>query len=267
MTEKKFKCSSCKEENDKDIFMVEKHDLLICPNCQTSIMMPGKSPLGRYIDKWKDNADELFPLLRPEMNISDFPIPRLFFLYEDCYFTLLIGRFNASIVLMGVLLEALMKERIRLKLGVDIHGAYGECLKKIEDNDLMEIEDAKFLRKFKNKIRNLYQHSNEYEILNGYFFRVWPIEINGELTLEKLKQFTNDIKEKRVEPKILSASNIPLIRSVAKQSVDRSRAIKLFNLVYDFLINAKGKYFKQIEFDEYIKKFGAGLENIEHHKL
>jgi len=55
------------------------------------------------------------------------PNPRLLFLYQDCYQALLIGRYNASLVMMGVLLEAVMKERIELKLGEYFSKPFGPC--------------------------------------------------------------------------------------------------------------------------------------------
>lgn len=267
MEKKQFPCPACSRTKEKEVLMIEKYDLLVCPECQTSFILTGKSPLGRYADDWKRNADEVFPLVRPEMNLADLPIPRLFFLYEDCYHTLLIGRYNASIVLMGVLLEALMKERIRLKLGIEFQHPYGPCLKKIEKERLMDAKDIQFLRTFKDKIRNPYQHADEYKILQGCFAKVWPFKIEGELTFEKIEQFMKDVTAGKLKPKLLPAADIPSIRSVVKQSFDRVRAIELFNQIFDFLIEANARYFKQEEYDEHHKKFRTSLENIEYYRV
>ena len=260
MRKKKFQCIVCKKTKGEEVFMIEKHDMLVCPKCGTSFFIEGKSPLGRYEENWRRNAEEVFPLLRPPLNQADLANSRLFFLYEDCYYNLLIGRHNASIVLMGVLLEALMKERISLKLGIDFRGPYGECLKMIEDKKLMEVKDIQFLRKFKDEIRNPYQHADEAMILEGVFVRVWPLQFEGGLSLEKLEQAIEDVKSGRLKPRILPAADIPAIRSPVKQAYDRKRALDLFNQVYDFLLVAKIKYFKQEEYDEHHKKFGTGLE-------
>ena len=135
--------------------------MLVCPDCQFSVVLTGESPLPRYIDTWKNHAEEIFPTLRPEMWQSDLPIPKLFFLYEDCYHTLLIGKYNASIIIMGVLLEALMKERIMLILGIEYTRPFDACLRVIEKNRLMNVDDICFLRKFKNEVRNPYQHADD----------------------------------------------------------------------------------------------------------
>ncbi|HLB71390.1 MAG TPA: hypothetical protein VJJ51_10140 [Candidatus Methanoperedens sp.] len=267
MDEAKEICGRCKQINNEEVFMVEKHDMLVCPKCQTSFFIKGKSPLERYKENWNNNADEIFVLVRPELSQGDLVNPRLFFLYEDCYHTILIGRYNASIIMMGVLLETLMKERINLKLGGYFEGEYGPCLKKIKVERLMDAEDIVFLRWFKNEVRNPYQHANEAEILQGVLVPVWPIQFEGEISLEKLSKAIKDTKSGRLKPKLLPAAEIPAFRSIAKQAYDRKRAIELFNQVYDFLLGAKIKYFKQEEYDEHNKKFGTGLENVEHYKV
>lgn len=112
----KFLCPRCRKIEGEEVPMIEKYDMVVCPKCQTKIIDKSKSPLGRYMEEWKRNAEEAFPLLRPPIYVNDLENPKLYFLYENCYHTLLIGQYNASIVLMGVLLEALMKERIWLKI-------------------------------------------------------------------------------------------------------------------------------------------------------
>ena len=216
---------------------------------------------------WIRNAEEIYPFLRPELDQADLQNIRLFFLYEDCYHSLLIGRYNASIVLMGVLLEALMKERITLKLGEYFNKPYGACLEKIEKEKLMRKEDIRFLRKFKDKIRNLYQHADDSKILQGVFFPVWPLQFEKELSLEKLEKFMGNIKSGRLKPKFLPAADIPAIRPLAKQAYDRRQAISLFNHVYDFLLVAQIRYFRKEEYEEHHRRFGTGLENVEHYKI
>lgn len=208
MEERKFPCPVCGRKG-KQVLMLEKHDMLVCPECQTSLFDKSKSPLGRYLDTWKDNAEEMFPLLRPSLYLDDLPDPSLFFLYEDCYFTLLAGRHNASIVLMGVLLEVIMKERISLKCGIDFRGPYGACLEKIEKEKLMKTEDIQFLRKFKDEIRNPYQHADEAEILQGVFVPVWPVQLGKESFLEKLEQVQEKNKIRATQTKDSTSCRYP----------------------------------------------------------
>ena len=229
--------------------------------------MEEKSPLEGYKENWNNNAEEIFPLIRPELNQADLSNPRLFFLYEDCYHTLLIGRYNASIILMGVLLEALMKERIWLKLGINFTKPYGSCLQEVEKEKLMKKEDVRFLKRFKDEVRNPYQHSDESKILQGVVIPVWPFHFEEGISFEKLERAVEDLKSGRLKPKWLPAAEVPAIRSIAKQAYDRRQAIELFNQVYDFLTVANIRYFKQEEYEEHHKKFGTGVENVEHYRI
>jgi hypothetical protein len=257
MGERKLLCFRCKSVKGIDVFMVEKHDLLVCPECKTAIILEGKSPLSRFQDDWKRNAEEVFPLIRPPLYMDDLANPRLFFLYEDCYHTLLIGKYNASIVLMGVLLEALMKERIWLRLGTYFRGAYGDCLQKVKKEKLMDFKDIYYLEKFKNEVRNPYQHADDVQIVEDLgFYRVFPIPIDmsKSVTLQ-LEKGIEDVRTRRIKPRIIPVTD-PLVRDVAKREYDRKHALELFNKVYDFLRVAKIKYFSQEEYDEHQKKFG-----------
>ena len=147
---------------------------------------------------------------------------------------------------MGVLLGSLMKERIWLKLGIDFNHDYGRCLEKIEKERLMDPRDILFLRRFKNTIRNLYVHDNEAKILEGVVVPVYPLEFKGEISLKKLEESFNRVKSGEQKPMLLSASEVPAIRSVVKLEFDRRRAIALFNQVYDFLLAAHIKYFPYV---------------------
>jgi len=263
-----FLCSVCKRRG-KEIRMIEEHDMLICPECKTSFFIKGKSPLGRYEESWRKNAEELFPLLRPPFYQDELANPRLFFLYDDCYHTLLIGKYNASIVLMGVLLEVIMKERIRLKLGINLRKAYGPCLRKIEKERLMEPKDIRFLKRFKDEIRNPYQHADELQILKELVVPVWPLQYKGNLSPEKMEKTMKMIRSGHLKPKLVMAADVPVpgIRSVVKQAYDRQHAIDLFNQVYDFLRSAKIKYFKEEEYQEYRKKFGSQHKDLEPYRI
>jgi transposase len=267
MNENNFICNVCKSSKGKNVNMIKKHDIYTCPQCNTSIIIPDESPIGRFNENWVINSKEIFPLLRPPLYQSDLPNPRLYFLYEDCYYNLLIGRYNASIILMGVLLEAFMKERIALKCGIDFTKPYGPCLNKIEKEKLIEKNDIEYLRKFKNEIRNPYQHSDEKKILEGRFVPVWPMQFNGKFSIEKMEKFMKKVKSKQLKPILLPAAEIPALRSIAKQTYDKNKAIALFNQVYDFILKANIKYLKKEEYDEHHKKFGSKLENINHYNV
>jgi hypothetical protein len=120
------------------------------------------------------------------------------------------------------------------------------------------------LRKFKNSVRNPYQHADEVDIMKCIFIPVWPIKFENEFSAEKMEKFISDIESGKAKPKFLPVSDIPAIRSIAKQSYDRNKAMYLFNEVHDFIIDAYKLYFKEWE---YHQKYGTGLEKVEHLKI
>jgi predicted SpoU family rRNA methylase len=65
------------------------------------------------------------------------------------------------------------------------------------------------------------------------------------------------IQSGKQKPQLMLASEVPAIRSVIKQWLDRDRAISQFNSVYDFMVDANFKYFKQKDFDEHHTKYGT----------
>lgn len=248
--------------------MNKNYDTLTCSECKTSLQLPWESPLGRYQENWKRLSEKNFIMLMPPLSQSDIGIPRLFWLYEDCYHCLLTGRYNATIVLMGVLLEAIMKERLHLKLGSNFDKlSYGKCLKKIIQMRFMEINDIKFLLRFKNKVRDVYQHSNETEITKGLSAPILAFEFKGPLTIEKIQEANEGARSGRLKPTRVSTNELPFLKSIVKQKIDETSAISLFNEVYQFLVCAKMVYFKEDEFQEHTNRFGNHLGHIKHHRL
>jgi hypothetical protein len=257
MENEKHICGRCLKIDQKEVLMIERHDQLVCPICKTTFFVEGKSPLGRYEENWRKNAEEIFVFVRPPLYQTDLNNPRIFFLYEECYHTLLIGKYNAALILMGTLLETIMKERILLKLNIEYQKPYGPCLEFIKKNGLMEPRDTFFLKQFKDLIRNPYTHADEAQILEGIVVPVYPIELQKNFTLQELEAQFGRVKSGQQKPQMMVASKVPAIRSVVKQELDRRRAIDIFNQVYDFLLSANIKYFKQKDYDEHHAKFGT----------
>lgn len=252
-------CSRCREIEGKDIILMERDDELVCPNCKTTLLIKGKSPLGRYEESWRKNAENIFAFVRPPLYQTDLHNPRIFFLYEECYHTLLIGKYNAALILMGTLLETVMKERILLKLNIDFSKPYGACLKLIGKEKLMNPFDILFLKRFKDQIRNPYTHADEAQILEGIMVPVYPIKLPEGFTLKELEAQTSKVVSGQQRPNLILASQAPAIRSIIKLEYDKKRAIDIFNKVYDFLLAANIKYFKPTDYKEHNEKFGTIL--------
>lgn len=258
-------CPFCKNTKNKEVVLTEKHDLLTCTECNSVLMLSSKSPLPRYQNDWRTTSESIYPLIRPFLSQDEFANARLFFLYEDCFHCLLIGRPNAAIICMGVLLEALMKEVIRLKNNDYGPTSYGSCLSIIENDGLMRAEDVIFLKNFKDKVRDLYQHSKESKILKGRYISVWPIEFKESFTIEMLNKAYEGIRSGQLKPTQVPAGAFPALRSIAKQQYDKNVSVDLFNEIHDFVQVAIITYFKQEYYDEHHKKFGNRLQDLPHH--
>lgn len=252
MTSKNIFCLACKFHLDKTVYMIEVNEHLVCPECSNSYPTDGISVLEAYELNWKDNAINVFFSLRPELNSRDLSNPKLFSLYMDCYHTLLIGRYNASIVMMGVLVEAIVKERIYLKRGIECTQPLGPCLNLIKKHKLMDEKDINFLYKFKKIVRNPYQHIDDKEIMRDIKSQIWEFKFNS---LDEMKSQIESVRAGKIKPAIVNISEKRAILSIFKQEHDSKIVIPLFNEVYDFMLRCNLKYFNQHEWNEYHEKF------------
>jgi hypothetical protein len=267
-------CSVCNKKGDA-ITLQKKNDTLVCPKCGQSWLIEGASPLGRYQEFWVSTSSFLVALLRPELPSNVKLEPGLNSLYEDCYQTLLIGRYNASIVMMGVFLEALMKERIRIKTGKDFTKPYGECvdklkgikrerkgqIKQLSHGYLIEPKDILFLDRFREKVRNIYAHFDETKLVEGRIIKGWEIPFDDIINLTKFEAIMKEIESGQRKPLLLHATH-PALRSVSKLSTDRMTAVRLFNLVYDYMLGFVIKYLRPKDYDEHNKEYRTPLIDL-----
>jgi len=275
MVNEKCKYRGC----DEDIWEKSDENLCIFHDPQLDKKNPEK--IKKLVEKCRNkdevnkikrilyqNVEEVYCFLPPPISeLMDFPIPKLRSLYQDCYQTLLIGRYNASIVLMGVLVEAICKERIKIKSGEDFQGPLGQCINKIESENWMKYKDIKFLRGFKDEIRNKYQHFDEFEILKGKFFEVYPLKFEKNLSPKKLKKFIKKIKTGEVKSSYVEAANIHGLRAPAKKTYDKYLAIALFDQIHFFLINSLIRYLSSEDYEEFHEKSENPLSEDLYYKL
>jgi hypothetical protein len=125
-------------------------------------------------------------------------------------------------------------------------------LKIVKDEKFMDQKDIDFLYSFKNKVRNNYQHIDNGAILKGVKVPVWKINFTDP---EDLVSQIKIVKENKIKPEIVLASEMPAIQSIIREKYDFKMSIEIFNEVYDFLVLCNCKYFNQQEWDEYHQKF------------
>lgn len=255
MSKNEIFCISCFKYKEARIILEQNGNVLECPVCHNSFQIDGQDLLEEYEEEWNENSKRVLWNIRPAFNQNEIGNPRLYFLYMDCYHTLLVGRYNASIVMIGVLVEVILKEIIRVRTGEEFKKPFGPCLQKIIKNKLMTESEIKYLKEFKNKIRNPYQHGDDGEILKDIKVPIWPIKFKNENNVDGLKSFLEKINSGTIKPVFVPASEVLAIRPLSKQSHDQNKAIKLFNEVHDFLFVCNIRYFNQKDYDGFHKMF------------
>ena len=196
----------------KTVHLQVDNNILHCSDCDARFLMETTSPLVGYQKTWFETSSFLFAILRPELPEHVHLEIGLKQLFDDCYHTLLIGRYNASIVMMGVFLEALMKERIRLKTGLDFTKPYAQCIdrlmgiKRVRKKGIKRIkkvgngyyliapEDIQFFSRCRNR-RNTYAHFDEVKAVGNKTMKTWAFPIGAKVDESSLKVIETTLNE------------------------------------------------------------------------
>jgi len=192
----------------------------------------------KEVDDWFKNSrasivDRLKKL--PSDNLSIYAEPRVRALYGQTYMLFSLGFNNATIVMCGVLLEAMLKEVIYFRekrdfteiVGIE-NADFGRAINFCEDKGYITEDEAERLRKLKDQIRNPYLHSNVERITKDMGVLGWEIQFRSpEELLEKLKL----IKEGKLElpkPKMVAVNDLRAIGDIIKGEIDEKTALPLF---------------------------------------
>src|SRR3989344_457366 len=130
-----------------------------------------KIELGKKKDSFLKTLDKL-----PNKELP-FMEPHLRALYFETYFLLAQEFYNASLVLMGILLENVVKEKLFIE-GIKDEElekiSFGGALKKI--TPFISEDELKFLEDRKLRLRNPYAHYNKMKLSEGIYFPTWKVE-------------------------------------------------------------------------------------------
>ncbi len=180
--------------------------------------------------------------------------PHLRALYFETYFLVAEGFYNASLVLMGILLENIIKEKLFMENIKDEELEkmnFGGALIKIKP--FISDDEFKFLEDRKLRLRNPYAHYNKMKLSEGVYFPVWkiknPVEklialhkrVNkGELTeAEAQKELIRGI-----DPEMMSSKEFRPISQIAKSEREKSQVVNVFLEIDKFVKKFAEKYFK-----------------------
>ena len=215
-----------------------------------------------YLDKEKlienelANTREIMSKTLDKLPNKELPFmePHLRSLYFETYFLLAKGFYNASLVLMGILLENVIKEKLFMEGTKDEELEkinFGVALNKIKL--FISDEEFKFLDDRKLRLRNPYAHYNKMKLSEGIYFPVWKVE-NPVQKLIALQERVNkgELAEaqarqeliKGVEPKLMSSKEFRPISQIAKSEKEKSQITNVFLGIDRFVREFAEKYFK-----------------------
>ena len=215
-----------------------------------------------YLDKEKlienelANTREIMAKTLDKLPNKELPFmePHLRALYFETYFLLVKGFYNASLILMGILLENIIKEKLFMEDVKDEELEkinFGVALNKIKPFILDE--EFKFLDDRKLRLRNPYAHYNKMKLSEGIYFPVWKVE-NPVQKLIALQERVNrgELIEaqarqeliKDIEPELMSSKEFRPISQIAKSEKEKSQVIDVFLEIDRFIREFAEKYFK-----------------------
>ena len=177
----------------------------------------------------------------------DFPHmePRLRQAYMDTYCVTMMGFWNVSIFMQGVLLETLVKEIIFAKEKKDFRKAFGDAIDRCEKKGYLTDVEIKFLRRFKDEIRNLYQHVDVKKIVGERKVPAWPIPLEKGKVVKSLKKGIEKVRKGEAgSGELTGYKNMRGVGDVIKGTIDEQLALPLFCLVERFVRGLSTKHFK-----------------------
>ena len=183
--------------------------------------------------------------------------PHLRSLYFETYFLLAEGFYNASLVLMGILLETIVKEKLFIG-GIKDEELeemnFGKALTKIKP--FISEDEFKFFEDKKLKLRNNYAHYNKMKLSEGIYFPSWKIPKSKEI-VPRLIDLDKRVKKgeltdaqakqeliKAIKPELMSSKEFRPISQIAKNEMEKKFAPVIFLEIDKFIRNFAIKYFK-----------------------
>lgn len=199
----------------------------------------------RQVDDWfRNNRAGIVERLKklPSDNLSIYAEPRVRALYGQTYMILTLGFYNATIVMCGILLEAMLKEVIYFKERKDFTEIVGEssadlghAISFCKETGYITENEANWLQSVKDRIRNPYLHSNVDKITKDIGVLGSEIRFsNPAELLEKLRLITEGKQELR-QGKIMTVDDLRAIGDIVKWGIDEKTAMPLFLEVDGFV--------------------------------
>lgn len=145
-------------------------------------------------------------------------------------------------------METLVKEIIFEKEKKDFRKPFGHAIDWCEKKGYLTDVEIKFLRQFKDKIRNPYQHVDVKKIVGESKARGWRIPLEkgkgAESLLSLLKGVEKVVKGEAGSGELMGYKDSRVIGTIIKGTVDKKRTLPLFLNVEKFVRDLSTKHFK-----------------------
>jgi len=173
------------------------------------------------LDQLRVKINENGSILSTSLSILPHMEPRLKELYLQTYALTLFGFANVSLIMQGVMLEALLKEIIFEYERKEFHGAFGTAIKHCEKKGYIEEIEIQYLTEFKDKIRNRYQHQDVEELAQGSSVKAYKIPLQkDDMAGSLVKSIQNVVEGVAEPPETITSGRIRAIDFIMKQATD-----------------------------------------------
>jgi len=174
-------------------------------------------------------------------------------LYFQAYFLIVYGFYNASLVICGILLENIAKERLFNNGMVDIELEklnFGQTISECAKRKILTPKELTFLMTKKTELRNPYAHHNKIKLTAGKYLPIKKIHSVKLMELVKMvgagkltpKQFRSELI-KGEQTKLMDSRELRPLAQIIKGEEDKKNALPIFLEIDKFTRNFAKKYF------------------------
>ena len=182
-------------------------------------------------------------------------------LYFETYSLCVLGFHNSTIIMCGVLCEALLKDLIYDKEKKEAHeipeigeryATFGRVINFCFKKKYINSEEKGWFLRIKEEIRDIYQHGNVKKIVTKKIggppiCRAQRIKIPENSTGEELFKILKDVVKNPQINELISGEEMRPIYDITKGMIDEQISLPLFLEVDKFLRSFAIKYFDKVK--------------------
>lgn len=219
-----------------------------CPVCESWILVSDEDWVAVLLHQaeklWRNPNGIAF---RPWGSAT--PLEGYGSLMNDAWLCLSLGRYNASIILLGAAVESTLQEVLRVKKNEHFSGTMGGLIGYFQDERLLDRHLIEFAALFASVVRNPWQHQKDAEIARGKTIKGKVMTLDKENLLESLLSQVKAVIDGDVEMDDLHADRDPVARLAIRNAIDEGVAYPLFNQCWWWMTLVESRYLKTSNYD------------------